>query len=734
MSSKSIQDTVKAIMAVVLTAEQTKLSLHPVEHGGPAVNVAVAGSGKTESVVATVKHMIANGVSAQDILVATFSKPGCRAMSDRAARRAIPNGVSWRTIHSCGFGVMGQVSHMGRESATRRDMVVCDPGMRSESDTAKGYWVKGLLRDYLEERGKGQDERTREELRKLNGTVLSEIGNAAAHLIWPDEWTASDGERFPGYVEWATAREREPVDEFVADTVVGFFELWEAVKLAPEEHKFGAPKNRTLARALHPRTGQVKRAPRKLVRWVSYDDMLAWPARWIREGRGFMEPFRAAFAWVIVDEAQDNNLPQFIFSEFVAKHTEKGPNLILVGDDQQSIFGFRGAQPSLLGKFLAKWKARLLEFTANFRCAQAILDVGNAILAHATDRLYQGTLKLGRTDAAAKGGTVTATEYEDAVAEAQGTLDGIIEAIEHGVSPDEIACLYRLNSQSGALELECIKRGILYRVEGSKFFNRAEIKATLACLKLTQDEGDEAAFNRARCLVRGMGPAFLKSYPTLKAARKVANKRSLYKGWREALGALIPIIDGAKAVLDADGLSAAVEFLAETCIRDKYRDDVAGAEDETDVDVALRGLAECCASIDSVETLLTFAEDQDTGKGQKDSRPRVVLSTIHKSKGLEWSYVAAIGWTAGVFPFFRSPEDEERRLGYVCVTRAKQYLHVSWTRKDSRGEDAGPSALVRESTVVEVAETAEAPTWPGISEEPTVEEITWGDAMGGSQK
>jgi superfamily I DNA/RNA helicase len=717
-------------MTVQLTAEQTTLSEHPIAHGGPAVNVAVAGSGKTESVVATVKNMIAGGVSARDIAVATFSRAGCEAMSDRAARRAVPNGVSWRTLHSMGYAILGEISHMGRERPDRRDLVVCDPGMRSGGDTAKAWWVRKLLRDYLETRQVGQDAETCERIAKLSGTVLGEISGASAYLIWPDAWTAQDGTVFPGYIDWATAREREPVDDFTADIVEGFYSLWEAVKTEPESHGFDAPKGRGLARPLHPATSSPRRAPRRLVKWISYDDMLAWPARWILEGRGWMECFRGAFAWLVVDEAQDNNLAQNVLAEHIAKHTDAGPNLILVGDDMQSIFGFRGAQPTLLRGFLERWDARLLTFTNNFRCAQSILDAGNNILGHATDRLYDGDLLLGRTDDAAKIGTVTAEGYEDGTTEAAAVVDGIIEAIEHGVSPDEIAVLYRLNAQSGAVELECIKRGILYRVEGSRFFRRAEVRAVLSVLALALDASDEGAWNSARCLVRGLGAGFAKNYPTLTSARKVAKKRSLYKGWREGLDALLPILDGAKAVLDSDGLSAAIDFIAEDGgVRAKYRDDSASEEDETEVDTALRGLAECAENLD-VEALLAYASDQDTGTGARDSKPRITLSTIHKSKGLEWSYVAAIGWTAGVFPFFRAPLAEERRLGYVCVTRAKQYLHISWTRLDTRGEVAGPSSLVAETKAVVVADNSAAPVWPGVVAEPEGEAIDWGQSMG----
>jgi superfamily I DNA/RNA helicase len=723
--------------AVQLTAEQTTASLHFAEVGGPAVLASVAGTGKTETITAVVKNLISRQhVTPTSIGVATFSRPGCENMAARAVKRAIPNGVSWRTLHSMGYGIMGEISHMGRESDTRRDLVLCDPQMSAKKDTAKAWWLRKMRREYLAERMEGQDDDTRKRIGSLKGTIFSEISYASAYLIWPESWTAADGTVFPAYVDWATSREREPVDGFTADIVQGFYELWEAVKLAPESHDFEAPKARGTARPLHPLTKSVKRPARKLVRWVSYDDMLAWPARYILEGRSFMSAFKGTFSHVIVDEAQDNNLAQNVLAEFIVDHTDKGPNLMLVGDDQQSIYAFRGSQPTLLGEFIAKWDARVMYITKNFRCAQIILDAANDTLSHVTERLSPDGLARGRTDEASESGVLTASEYEDVTDEATAVLDGIIEAIEHGVSPDEIAVLYRLNSQSGAIELECIKRGILYRVQGGQFFNRPEIKTIVAFLTLTQDEGDEAAWKRVSAsIVRGLGASFISSYPTLREARKVARKRSLRRGWRNALTALLPIIDGAAAVLEKDGLGSAIDHLADGGVRAHYRDDAADEDDETEVDTALSALAECASNIGSVDKLIQFANDQGTGV-KSDGRvqlPRVTLSSIHKSKGQEWQYVSAIGWTAGLFPFFKAPADEERRLAYVCKTRARDFLHVSWTATNQHGEYAGPSSAVAEANLEAHAARSGAPVWPGVPSEPEVEDVDMSD-MGWGQK
>jgi DNA helicase-2/ATP-dependent DNA helicase PcrA len=680
-----------------LTDEQRALVSHA-DQGGPALCVAVAGAGKTTAICATVQRIVDLGVDPQDVLVATFSAHGADDMRARAARLGIHAGVNWRTLHSCGWSIVGEVSSLGKETPDRRDPVVVDPR------SGLGWWVKKLLRNYLRERAaQVSGDEQKDAIKKSGPRVISEVSLASAHLIWPEAWTAADGVVFPEYVTWATTRDREPADAVLADLTDGFFRLWESVKGEPELADYKPPTgdDRRGAGALHPRRRPERRALRAKVKWFSFDDQIAWPARWILEGKKFVAQFRGAFRWVIVDEAQDNNLAQTV----LAKHLTQDDNLIFVGDDQQSIYAFRGSKPALLRAFRDERAIKQIEFTANFRCAAAILDVGNGILGHATDRLYQGDLRVGRTDALAPGGTVTATEYHDGAAEAAGVLDGIQAAIAQGVNPDDIAVLYRLNSQSGALELECIKRGVLYEVAGGKFFNRAEIKTVIAFLTVAQDEQDEDAWKRVTSsVVRGLGAGFVRDYPTLAAARGAASKRGLLSGWKKALGAVLPVIDQVKVLLAGGDLRGAIEHIAnEGGVRKHYRDDAAGEDDETDVDVALNGLAECAETIGTVDALLRFARSS-TGKGDEDGgrEPRVNLSTVHKAKGLEWTYVAAIGWTKGVFPFVKAPIEEERRLGYVCATRARQFLHVSWTAVDSYGNEAGPSRLVTEGKVEEV--------------------------------
>jgi superfamily I DNA/RNA helicase len=680
----------------------------------PAVALAVAGSGKTTSTCALVKNAVTAGHRATDIIVATFSKAGASDMAARASRLAVQAGISWRTLHAIGWAVVCEITCLGGNRPGRRDPVIIDP------QGPNGWWVKGLLKEYLESQAKLAPKEEREDILNSGRDVFSEIGLAAAHLIWPEAWTASNGDIFPAYEDWAQARDRQPATPLLARLTTGFYALWEEVKAAPEKSglksmrgTFEAPKpsERRLARTVHPLTPRpTHKCDRALVRWFSYDDQIAWPARWALEGKGFMKRFAGVFSLVVVDEAQDNNLAQNVLATHLARKGDDGrPSLILVGDDQQSIYGFRGSQPGLMGEFIAKWDATVYHLTANFRSGLNILRPANRLLTHAPDRLFDGELTVGRTDPLAHLGVLTADGYTDSADEGMAVVDGIVEAIESGTDPDEIAVLYRTNAQSGPIELECIKRGLLYRIVGSRFFDRREVRTVIAFLALCLDEANEEAWrNVSRAHIRGMGAKFLKTFPTLTDGRKGARRASLFKPWKKALKAVIALVESTKDILESDGLGAAIINLSDAGIRAHYRDEAASDEDETDVDVALDALFDCAEKLDDVGLLVTYASDMRTGK-KGDSRqvePRITLCSIHRSKGLEWDYVANIGWTSGTFPNRRAPLDEEIRLSYVSLTRARNVARVSWTLEDAFGQPTGPGALVGLSCLTECAALA----------------------------
>jgi DNA helicase-2/ATP-dependent DNA helicase PcrA len=616
--------------------------------GGPLLVIAVAGSGKTTVLLGLIKRLLEGGTRAREILMTTFSKRGATDMEYRAASLGVPDGVAYRTLHSVAFEMVRSAGH------------------RQRLDVPDEWKVSRVVREELNaimEALRRREEPT-DGLPKI-GEVKGLIGVAKANLIFADEWRAADGRVFPKFRDWASAR---GVPDMVVDAATRCYLAIEAACKAPEGAGFESDAGK---------------------RWITFDDMLAVAGRAIlrQEPKDrWVEQWKGRFSTVLVDEVQDNNLAQWV----IVKHLARASNLVAVGDDQQSIFGFRGAAPGLMREFVEKG-ATLAPLGTNWRSGRKILDVGNRILATAKDRLYQGGLVAGR-DA---DGDVEATEFTDEAEEAASVVNEIADMIENGQNPDRIAVLYRLNACSAAFEVELIRRGLPYRIAGSSFFNQGVVRAAIGYLGAALNEEDADSFRACYAApLRGLGREFVRRFPTVKATREGLSE--MPRRWKESATALIETIDRVRQ-LDGEGaLAAALTYLFEDVgLRVAFRDEAADPEDETETDAAAAALTTCASGMGGAADMLSFAramlgrEDQT---GERAARPMVTLSTVHKAKGLEWDTVFVTGMTAGLFPLRNGDPEEETRLGYVAVTRPQNTLRVSWTRLGN-GRPAGPSRL-----------------------------------------
>jgi len=674
-----------------LTAEQFAAATH---NKGPCIVCSVAGSGKTHTVCELCRFWVAiHGVPASRILVATFSTKAANDFKRRAARAGLPRSIEMRTLNSVGWSMEGELSR-------KRDPLLVSPR------SPLGWYVTKIVREALKA-WRARTPKAQHNLLPKQQVIFGEIGNAKAHLIWPDAWTAKNGDEFPAYVEWARTRGREPLEvDLTAEVIADVYAKWEAVAANPESAGYDVPDKYQLPRPLR---GDERRSKIGKVRWFSFEDQLAYPARWILEGRSFMEAYRGYFDRVVVDEAQDNNLAQNIVASHLA-WTENGPNLVMVGDDQQSIYAFRGAQPSLLSEFISKHGARVLQMSANFRSADIILRGGQVILDMAEDRLFEGDLVLGRTDDKAHEGVLALDVYNDDKDEAASIVTDMASLIESGTSPDDIAVLMRANSQSAPFEVELIKRGVRYQVAGTSFFERSEVRAVVAYLQAARDETDVHAFQRAaKSPNRYLGRKFFDAFATLADAREAygntTKRRALNAGWRRGLSELLPHIDHVRGLLDAQRLVAAIWYVANDVGVKKFsRDEKASEDDETESDLNITALAECATAVADVEVFMSYAADYDAERsnhnGERTKEPRVMLSTIHAAKGLEWDVCFLPGWRHGTLPHARGIFAEEMRLAYVAITRAAQQAFVSYSRVNPFGDRARPSVFFSKLTAV----------------------------------
>jgi|GEM_PF-3065746 len=667
---------------MILTNEQQAVVDHP---GGPLLVRAPAGSGKTTTTLAKIDRLIRDGVPAREILMSTFSRPGAADMRRKALSMGVPAGVAYRTLHSVALNIIRKARD---HAVAARSPQLKPPELLVVSSDNRWkliHILKRELRTAARSLGIPPDAHGRPAGYSV-GDVAREISKAKAAIIAPAPWEKADGTVQPGYRQWATTRSRTPLSPGPAKMIAKVYRAYEAALRNPYKYdpdRFEGDRGAS---------------------YLPFDDMIFHVAKAIEQGAAWVAPWHGIYRWVLVDETQDNSPGQWV----LVRHLSAEKNLVAIGDDMQSIYGFRGAEPALMKYFLQDpaLQVRLISLTVNFRSKQKILDAANGILAHARNRLDDSLMAPGRQDYL--GGLVTVAQHANPGDEADAIVQDLAVAMGFGTSPDELCVLYRTNAQSGPIELACLKRGMPYRIAGSSFFHRPEVRTALSYLILAVDPTDAGAWRRAYCIpLRGLGRRFLASYPTLTSAQQDLHNGALRSSYTRGMRELDQHIDAIRRKLaEVDHPGDALHYIVEEIgIREHYRADDAGADDITEVDEACAALEDCARNVGDVARLVSFARDQ-AGIRTEDSngeavgvRPLVTLSTVHKAKGLEWQQVWVAGVTKTHFPHEQAPEDEERRLGYVAFTRPKDELHISYTSITIHGRPGGPSRLIAETGV-----------------------------------
>jgi len=471
---------------------------------------------------------------------------------------------------------------------------------------------------------------------------------------------------------------------------------------------------------------------------MDFDDLLLHPLTLFREHPERLRAYQQRFSFILVDEFQDTNRAQYQLIRLLGAHG----NVSAVGDDDQSIYGWRGADVRNMQDFLRDFPgARLVRLEENYRSTQIVLDAANGVIAENAGRIGKTlvTRRRGGEQVTLLGAADERDEAEWVVRE----LERRSAAGEHRYA--DMAVLYRTNSQSRALEEAFRRAGIPYQLIGAiSFYERREVKDLLAYLRLAANPSDDEAFLRAVSVPRrGLGETSLAvlgqaatawGKPLLAAARGADMVPDLRPNVRGAFRSFAAFIDGLvekashlppadvleqviraidyEAVLHAEGPEGADRW-------ENVRELVASAadwsEEVTDDPEAgtplERFLAET-ALLSSAETVI----GSDEG---------VTLMTLHTAKGLEWPVVVLTGLEHGLFPLARAEEqpdglEEERRLCYVGLTRAKDKLYLTWARARRRGGELRPGMPSRflkalPPNIVEERRTTSlwAPDWGG---------------------
>src|SRR5918993_619468 len=430
---------------------------------------------------------------------------------------------------------------------------------------------------------------------------------------------------------------------------------------------------------------------------VDFAEILLRAHELLRDNPALLSHYRHRFSELLIDEFQDTNAIQYGFVRLLAGDSG---HVFVVGDDDQSIYGWRGAKVENMQRFLADYKgAKTIRLEQNYRSTSNILGAANAVITHNPDRLGKQLW----TDAG-EGEAIDLYAAYNEIDEARFVIERIRQWVRDGGSHGECAILYRSNAQSRAFEEALLAEQIPYRVYGGvRFFERAEIKDTLAYLRLVANRADDAAFERAvNTPARGIGERTLDEVrrrarehgiPLWDAVRRVCGETVLAARARNALLVFMTLID-ALAVETAElPLQEKIDHvLIRSGLRTHYANESKGQLDSrTDnldelVSVASRfvhGDDEESAALSELVAFLSYAA-LEAGEGQAQSgEDGVQLMTLHSAKGLEFPLVFLAGMEEGLFPSGRSLEEqgrleEERRLAYVGITRARQKLVLSY--------------------------------------------------------
>jgi len=475
---------------------------------------------------------------------------------------------------------------------------------------------------------------------------------------------------------------------------------------------------------------------------MDFDDLLLHPLTLFREHADVLERYRSRFQFVMVDEFQDTNRAQYEFVRMVGAHG----NVAIVGDDDQSIYGWRGAEVRNMADFQRDFPGtRVVRLEENYRSTQVILDAANAVIVENTGRIGK-TLRTARRG----GEAVTLVASADERDEAEYLVQELRRRAAEGEwSHAEMAVLYRINAQSRALEEALRRAGVPYRIIGAiSFYDRREVKDLLAYLRLAANPADDEAFLRAvQVPRRGLGDASVAQLaeaarqwgkPLLATAAIADRVPDLRPNVRQALTAFAGLVqklgEQATHVAPADLLEELIGALNyEAVLHQEGPEGADRWENVRELVASAANWSELVGGTGAEEgtPLERFLADaallssHDAIAGAADG---ITLMTVHTAKGLEWPVVAVAGLEDGLFPLARADEqpggaEEERRLCYVAFTRAKDKLYLSFARSRRRGGDL---RYARPSRFLEALP-------PGILDERRTSVASWASGGGFSR-
>ncbi|HEY6100763.1 MAG TPA: ATP-dependent helicase [Anaeromyxobacter sp.] len=601
---------------------------------GPILVIAGAGSGKTRTLTWRVARLLADGIAPESILLLTFTNKAAREMLSRVAEvcRVDARNLTGGTFHHVAHQVLRE--HGG------------------ELGYARGYSILD-----------------REDSRDVMTAAIADCGLAVGARRFPKADVLID------LVSMAV-NTQTPLADVVAERRPQFGPLTDEVlrvarRYAERKHGMNA---------------------------MDFDDLLMNWKVLLAEREPVRRALAGRFRHVLVDEYQDTNRLQGDVVDLVAAEHR---NLCVVGDDAQSIYSFRGAHFANILEFEKRYPdARRFDLTVNYRSTPQILSLANASIA-ANVRQFEKELTSVRRD----GTLPAAVPCRDVQQQAAFVAQRVLEIRDEGIPLPEIAVLYRAHHHSMEIQFELARRGIPFVVRsGVRFFEAAHVKDVLAHLRFVRNPGDELALKRCLRLAAGVGTQTAEAVWTAFAARR-SHAHGQARGERTEVDALLApdvashvppkgragyrrLVDLLRAIarkptcdLPGEAIEKVLEEGYQEYLRAEFLNADARIEDVNQLAEYARGYEDTESFLAEIALLTELTAETVSEGGDPDEK--MVLSSVHQAKGLEWRAVFVVWLADGRFPSAqalkdRDGEEEERRLFYVASTRAKDELYLTY--------------------------------------------------------
>lgn len=624
---------------------------------GPSLVIAGAGSGKTRVLTTKIAFLTAHGLKPWNILALTFTNKAAREMRERVAA-IVGEGVAKYLVMGTFHSVFAKI-------------------LRKEAPLL-GYTSKFTIYDRTDStslvknivKGMGLDVKVYKP-----SIVLSKISQAKNNLILAEE-----------YFNDPDILKRDDSD-----------------KVPEVGHIYMKYQQRLKASDA-----------------MDFDDLLVKMYILLTTHEEVRRKYVDRFNFVLVDEYQDTNRTQ---ARILWLLTRERQMLCVVGDDAQSIYAFRGADIGNILNFTRIFPdARLFKLERNYRSTKSIVDAANSVIAHNRNRIPMDVYSL-----AGAGQKIEIYPTESDVEEAERVVKSVCKTnADKGVPYSEIAVLYRKNAQSRVIEEALRKSGVPYRVYGGlSFYERKEVKDAIAYFRMTVNPNDDEAFRRVvNYPARGIGNTTLEKLMSVATNNGISLWETVNTFAAKELGVsattygriskFVAMINGFAAKAgELDAYALGNEILEESGVRTEIVTDTSDLSRKENLDELINALYDFVAqetetngsaenaTIENYLADVALLTDADKNDADKE---KVSLMTIHSAKGLEFSAVCIVGLEEEIFPghqaFFDSRElEEERRLFYVALTRAKEYCYISYARfRFSYGNvtESDPSRFVKE--------------------------------------